>query len=278
MSCPDLGQHQGIRRMKQRAIRIECGQDKLVAVLAMPDRPGTRGVLVITGGPQYRVGSHRQFVLLARQLAQDGMPVMRFDQRGMGDSEGKPRKFDEIDHDISCAIAAFFAHQPQLTEIVLWGLCDGATAASFHAPSEPRVCGLILLNPWVRTEAGEARTTLRYYYVSRLRQWEFWRKLLRGKVQAVGSLQSIGSQLRHAGATQADSLPERMMQALGRFGKPILIVLSGQDLTAREFSDVLAGTGLRCDRADVPDANHTFSSRAWRDQLARTCSSWIASW
>jgi exosortase A-associated hydrolase 1 len=265
--------------MKQRAIRIECGQDRMVAVLTMPDRPGTRGVLVITGGPQYRVGSHRQFVLLARQLARDGLPVMRFDQRGMGDSEGAPRNFDEIDDDISCAIAAFFAHQPQLSEIVLWGLCDGATAASFHAPSEPRVCGLILLNPWVRTTTGEARTNLRYYYLSRLRQWEFWRKLVRGKVRALVSLQSIGSQLRQASAASAgNNLPRRVMQALSSFGKPILIVLSGQDLTAREFSDVLSRARLRCDRVDVPDANHTFSSRVWRDQLAQTCSSWIASW
>lgn len=264
--------------MRQRAIGIECGQDKMVAVLTMPDRPAARGLLVITGGPQYRVGSHRQFVLLARQLARDGMPVMRFDQRGMGDSEGRPRKFDTIDDDISCAIAAFFAHQPQLTEIVLWGLCDGATAASFHAPSEPRVCGLILLNPWVRTEAGEARTTLRYYYLARLGQWDFWRKLASGKVRAMGSLQSIGSQLRHAGGPSSGDLPARVMQALASFGKPILVVLSGQDLTAREFSDVLKGSTLRCDRVDVPDANHTFSSRAWRDQLARTCSSWIKSW
>ncbi len=68
------------------------------------------------------------------------------------------------------------------------------------------------------------------------------------------------------------------MQALASFGKPILIVLSGQDLTAREFSNVLSGAKLRCKRVDVPDANHTFSRGEWRDQLARTCSAWIRSW
>jgi exosortase A-associated hydrolase 1 len=264
--------------MKQRAIRIDCSQDKMLAILTLPDRPGARGVLVITGGPQYRVGSHRQFVLLARHLAHEGMPVMRFDQRGMGDSEGAPRSFEQIDEDIGCAIAAFFAHQPQLTEIVLWGLCDGATAASFHAPYDPRICGLILLNPWVRTAAGEARTTLRHYYFSRLLQREFWRKLTSGHVNPLASLYAIGSQVRHASAASADSLPERVMHALARFGKPILIVLSGQDLTAREFSDVLEGTKLQCERVDVAHANHTFSSRMWRDELARTCSAWIRSW
>jgi uncharacterized protein len=36
----------------------------------------------------YRVGPHRQFLLLARDWAADGIPVMRFDYQGQGDSEG----------------------------------------------------------------------------------------------------------------------------------------------------------------------------------------------
>jgi alpha/beta superfamily hydrolase len=48
-------------------------------------------VLVIVGGPQYRAGSHRQFTLLARSLAEQGFAVLRFDYRGMGDSTGAMR-------------------------------------------------------------------------------------------------------------------------------------------------------------------------------------------
>jgi len=47
------------------------------------------GVLIVVGGPQYRVGSHRQFVMLARFLADHGVPCMRFDYRGMGDVSGE---------------------------------------------------------------------------------------------------------------------------------------------------------------------------------------------
>ncbi|KAB8057318.1 hydrolase 1, exosortase A system-associated, partial [Janthinobacterium violaceinigrum] len=61
-------------------------QARLVGILSLPAAPGPRGVLIVTGGPQYRVGSHRQFVLLARALAAQGVPVLRFDLRGMGDS------------------------------------------------------------------------------------------------------------------------------------------------------------------------------------------------
>jgi exosortase A-associated hydrolase 1 len=270
--------------MKQRAISIACSQDSMIGILAVPAQPLSRGVLVITGGPQYRVGSHRQFVLLARHLAQQGIPVMRFDQRGMGDSEGSPRNFEDIEQDIGCALAAFFAAQPQLTEVVLWGLCDGATAASFHAPGDPRVCALILLNPWVRTQEGQARATLRHYYFGRLLQADFWKKLAGGGLRPLASIGSILSQLRQASAVTSanagtsDSLPQRVMLSLARFGKPIMIVLSGDDLTAREFANVLARSTLHCKRVDIPDANHTLSRQEWRDHMANICSSWITSW
>lgn len=54
------------------------------------------GLLMVVGGPQYRVGSHRQFVLLARDLAAAGIPVFPFDYRGMGDSTGQARDFEGI--------------------------------------------------------------------------------------------------------------------------------------------------------------------------------------
>ena len=79
----------------------------------------------MVGGPQYRVGSHRQFVLLARDLAADGFPVFRFDYRGMGDSEGEFRGFEHVEDDIAAAVEAFRSASPGLREIVLWGLCDG---------------------------------------------------------------------------------------------------------------------------------------------------------
>jgi len=73
----------------------------LLFVLAAPfaqasddDRRAACGVLIVVGGPQYRVGSHRQFLLLSRRLAAEGHPVMRFDYRGMGDASGAMRGFE----------------------------------------------------------------------------------------------------------------------------------------------------------------------------------------
>src|SRR5690606_34644237 len=106
------------------------------------------GVLIIVGGPQYRVGSHRQFVLLARYLAERGIPVMRFDYRGMGDSDGDMRTFEHVGKDLGSDIDYFFSECSFLKDIVIWGLCDAASAALFYAHQDRRISGLVLLNPW----------------------------------------------------------------------------------------------------------------------------------
>jgi exosortase A-associated hydrolase 1 len=160
----------------ERALALECEGDALVGVLAVPERPHRVGVLVIVGGPQYRVGSHRQFLLLARALAGEGFPTLRFDCRGMGDGCGELRSFQDIDPDIAAAIAVFQTHCPEVDRIVLWGLCDGASAALlyWYASLDQRVAGMVLLNPWVRSEAVMAKTHIKHYYGQRLLEKEFW--------------------------------------------------------------------------------------------------------
>lgn len=276
---------------RPQALRIACAGDWLVGILHLPPCPQPRGVLIVTGGPQYRVGSHRQFVLLARSLCASNIPVLRFDFRGMGDSEGTPRTFEQVDDDMRAAVAHFFHAVPTMRELVLWGLCDGATAAAFHASDDARIRGLVLLNPWVRSARGEARATLRYYYFARLREREFWRKLASGALGVVAAARALGQVFRlahgrDAAAAQDQDLPQRLYHAMRAFQGQVLIVLSGADLTGREFA------GLQADHAHwrallaqphvrqvtLPQANHTFARAVWREEVASLCADWIASW
>lgn len=265
-------------------------QARMVGILSLPAAPGPRGILIVTGGPQYRVGSHRQFVLLARALAAQGWPVLRFDLRGMGDSEGSARDYRAAGPDIAGALAQFFDAVPTLREVVLWGLCDGATAAACHAPRDARVYALILLNPWVRSSAGLARATLRHYYLPRLLQSAFWRKLASGGVRTGASLAS----LRQAAAatlaqtqTQEDDAPApALLRALTQFQGKVLLILSGDDLGAREWQALLHGGGAwravaaraQWTQAQVDGANHTFASAAWRGEVEQLCARWLQSW
>jgi exosortase A-associated hydrolase 1 len=159
----------------------------------MPDPSAGCGVLVVVGGPQYRVGSHRQFLLLARRLAAEGYPTMRFDYRGMGDASGEMHGFEEVSADIGAALDAFQLACPSLRRIVLWGLCDAASAALLYvqATRDPRVAGLVLLNPWVRSETSLAQTQIKHYYRQRLLQGDFWWKLLSGRMEVLKSVRGL---------------------------------------------------------------------------------------
>ncbi|TFW22062.1 hydrolase 1, exosortase A system-associated, partial [Duganella callida] len=184
----------------EQALGFRCGDDALYGILSLPAQPASRGVLIVVGGPQYRAGSHRQFTLLARSLAAHGIPALRFDYRGMGDSEGEQRDFSNVEDDLRAALDAFQAAVPGLHEIVLWGLCDAASAALCYAAGDERVRGLVLLNPWVRTTEGLARATLKHYYRDRLLQPELWRKVLRGQFKLGAAARSL---LSLAGAARA---------------------------------------------------------------------------
>jgi exosortase A-associated hydrolase 1 len=283
---------------QERAVMFSCDGERLVGVVSLPnmmhgvEKPLTStGVVIIVGGPQYRAGSHRQFVLLARALAAAGTPVLRFDYRGMGDSTGELHTFENVNDDIAAAISALKTTVPSIKNIALWGLCDGASAALLycHATQDARVTGLCLLNPWVRSEASLAKTQVKHYYTQRLRQKEFWVKLLSGKVAvsaANGLVRSVRIAFTDAAPkTAADhSLPyqSRMAQAWMGFQGPMLLILSGNDYTAKEFleyakaSPAWAGTLAKAllTRHDVPKADHTFSSEASRILTEKQTYTW----
>lgn len=262
----------------QRALRFICGGSCLVGIIDVPERPLPRGVLVIPGGPQYRVGGHRQFTLLARMLAQRGIPVMRFDHRGMGDSEGDPRGFDAIDDDVRAAIREFFMQMPEMDEVVIWGLCDAATAAALYAHTDPRVRGLILLNPWVNAPGDAARGGLRHHYLGRLGELDFWKKVATGHLDFGASATALAQYMREAAADRSAPLPQRVVASLSCFDGQVLVILSGDDPAARGFADLMSKHDIKCRREDIPLADHSFASREWRDEVAQLSANWIVSW
>ena len=74
-----------------------------------------------------------------------------------------------------------------------------------------------------------------------------------------------------------------MADGLDRFAGPVLLILSGRDLTAREFVEhasrdpqwraLLARPTL--DRRDLPDADHTCSSPRARGDVERLTVEWL---
>ena len=277
--------------MEQReiAVNFHCENTLLYGIIHRPAAASTTGVLIIVGGPQYRVGSHRQFILLARDLMAQGYCCMRFDYRGMGDSCGQSRDFEAIHEDIKSALDEFMRQLPQLQRVILWGLCDAAAAAVFYAHQDRRVAGLVLLNPWVHTSQGQAKAYLKYYYMRRFLDKDWWKKVGTGQFNMFKSLQSLFRNLTTAVSNTAEStdrlpisdLPQRVWLGWKQFSGPILLILSGNDLVAAEFKETIKTSQWRkllaknkIQRRDLAAANHTFASAAWRDQV----STWTVAW
>ncbi len=285
----------------ERAFLFDCAGDASVGIVSLPTAvPASHtGMLIVVGGPQYRVGSHRLFVKLARHAASQGVPAMRFDYRGMGDSWAPLRTFESVDDDLQAATDAFLQQVPSLKRVVIWGLCDGATAACFYASKDKRVGGLILVNPWVQTPEGAVDTRLKHYYRRRLLSADLWHKLLvQRQLPKASSLkvllttlsQSVATRLKRVfvrRAAQAHDnampLPERTGHHVQRSGVPVALALSDDDKLAREFEDQAMPTApwrhvmstKLIDLAHLDHADHTVTSPVASERLFALTASWL---
>lgn len=198
---------------------------------------GVNGLLIVSGGNEIRSGPWASQSLLAARIASAGFPVLRFDRRGVGDSDGPNGGFRTAAADIAAAIAAFRAQVPTLKRVIAYGNCDGASALMLAGGAG---CDeLVLSNPWTIEEdiAGEASPALpqvvRAHYLRRLTNPRALLRLLGGKV----SLRQLFASLRDAArpAAPPSTLAQELKARLAEFSGPVSILLAGRDRTAQAF-------------------------------------------
>jgi exosortase A-associated hydrolase 1 len=276
------------------AFRIDA-HDALGVLHHNPQTHTEIGVLVVVGGPQTRVGSHRAFVKLADALAESGVATLRFDTRGMGDSHGTFPGFEALGPDISAAIGAFMQSAPWVKKIVLWGLCDGASAILLnHGALPTNVVGAVLVNPWVHLTEGAgaavaAQVQMKHYYLRKLTDGAFWRRLFTGQInpfRAAGELASTAKTASgsspSAGSSTGETYVDRMRHGWYSSSLPFLVITAGDDLVAQEWRACLASRQWATPRAaptvfeHLPEANHTFSTAQWRGHVEVLTSQWVA--
>jgi exosortase A-associated hydrolase 1 len=285
----------------EKAVTFECESDVLFGILTVPSAPVSTAVLVIVGGPQYRVGSHRQFVQLARSLATSGFSVLRFDVRGMGDSEGVKKDFEHVSNDIKAAKEYLTQTSTKIKSIFLWGLCDGASAALLyhHRYKDPQVKGLCLVNPWIRSDKSYAFNTLKYYYLNRLIQAEFWKKFFNGgitwqagidffkKLELIVTpklIEFFKKKSTYINKEHSKKYQDRMQEAALSFEGKILILLSQKDFIAKEFIDHLASASdwpikdsSKYSLFEVAGADHTLTQASARHLVEQKTINWMKS-
>ena len=137
--------------------------NSLIGVTCTPAQPhvtreaGAPAAVFLNAGILHRVGPNRLYVRLARMLADAGIPSLRFDLAGVGDSptarDPRGSVLDIVERDIADAID-FAARQSRDGTVVLIGLCSGADNALQAAVRDERVAGAVLLDPNVHRTRG----------------------------------------------------------------------------------------------------------------------------
>ena len=138
---------------------------------------------------------------------------------------------------------------------------------------------LILLNPWLRNQQAMAKTMVKYYYLQRLFSKNFWKKLFLGKVKVTSSIADVGGfikQTTYSDNIENASYQQRMLVGFEQFSGRICLILSGVDLTAKEFEQQTSQHKSWKKLYTSPNevhrlvkADHTFSNRTYKREVEK---------
>lgn len=258
----------------RQMMHFRCGADFLAGTLDPAD--GTTGLLIVSGGNEIRSGAYAGQASMAQHFCELGIPVFRFDRRGVGDSEGINRGFEHSVEDIHAAISAFRGVAPHVQCIVAFGNCDAATALLLH-PQLHVLDGLVLANPWtidavVESEAAPApnASVIRARYWARIKNPRSLLDLLSGKI----NLRKLVAGLKKAAKpAQTSMLAQRLAKAMSQIEAPLRVNIAERDTTAMAFMAAWNSSAFEHVRrrpniqlATYSTASHSFAdaaSRAW---------------
>jgi exosortase A-associated hydrolase 1 len=252
--------------MSRRHFAFDCARSDLVG--SLDEAPGSAGLLIVTGGNETRAGAFASQAQLAARIAAAGHPVLRFDRRGTGDSEGVNMGYRNSAEDIAAALGAFREHCPNMKRIVAFGNCDAASALMLSGGAG--FDGLILSNPWTyedeQASAPPPPAAIRARYAAKLRNPRELLRLVSGKVK----LGDLARSLRHAASAPSapSGLAEAMKAALAQFAGCVRILVAERDRTGQAF---LAGWDPRDPRLNrCAGADHAYSDDGSSQWLLET--------
>ena len=247
----------------RRPLSFTCEGDALVA--SLDEAASDTGLLIVTGGLQVRAGAHGGQARLAARIGATGHPVLRFDRRGIGDSNGVDPGWRGQAPDLAAAVAAFRQAQPQLRRIVGYGLCDAAAGLMLHGRAAD-LDALILVNPWVVEAAAglPPAAAIRRRYAARLGSPAEWRRLLSGGIDLRKAVLGLRAMTQPPGTLSAE-----LARALHAARLPATVLLAERDATAIAFADAARnwrGVALNMRRRD--SASHGLGGSGDAEWLA----------
>jgi uncharacterized protein len=289
---------------------------KLFGILETPDAPAVRdlAVLMLSPGVKMRVGPQCLYRNMTAEFLRFGIPVLRFDCHGLGDSEGTlPEELlrDVYNHievgrfvDDTVDAMDWLQREHGIGRFILSGLCGGAITGLLAGERDRRVAGLlgIGLTAILASRAADASRYMtagelqgaRQRYLRRLLSLQAWRRLFTFKAdyRLIGRL--IVDTFRPASRVPpAPAAPPADDNANPRFppaffsmlstGRPMLLVFGGSDRLQWEFEekfvarhrDKLASYPPLWDVHVVPQANHVLSASEWQREMLDVSRAWL---
>jgi pimeloyl-ACP methyl ester carboxylesterase len=279
--------------MRERSIAFGAN-DGLVGTITLPETPTAAadiGIVLFNAGVIHRVGPHRLNVRVARQLAARGIPSIRFDLAGHGDSArltGQHSFEAQAVVDLRAAMD-MLGSAAGVGRFGIFGLCSGAYHGYGTALADDRVVGLLMFDayryPTYKTHA--------YHYIKALREPHLLPRI-------VGFLRrgtaGLGRRLR---APTGPSAAEQPAPELGRVnfipskadfaaglkvllgrGVRIVMIYSGGEIRnynyRSQFRDTVApfGIGDRIPAVFLPDIDHQASTLTDQTELMRLILAW----
>ncbi|HEY5144867.1 MAG TPA: hypothetical protein VII98_15305 [Solirubrobacteraceae bacterium] len=194
--------------VRETPVLVEQPFGSLFGVLAEPAGPqATVCVVLLNAGAITHIGPNRMWVEIARRWAARGVPVLRLDIGGIGESDGPS---DAWSDDASFYVPEFVDEARAALDVlqtrglgprfVLGGLCSGAHWSLHGALRDERVTGALMINP-------------------RALMWDRWAIT----VALMGRLRALHS--AHDGRGAARAAPSRSSVALRAAIRRLLLFL-----------------------------------------------------
>lgn len=235
-------------------------------------------VVIPNAGFVNQAGPFRLHVSLSRHLATQGIPCLRFDLSGLGDSviparrePNRARKLADIDDAITLA-----AQQTGATRTIVVGLCSGATDAHESAlKSRHDISAIGLLDPVA--------------YPNRLYHWleltkkltsppRIWRQLRRMVTGSKNKQESTPGPPKIHQARPADQFFAELEKITAKGTHCLFVYTGGRRYNHKKQLYSLLSPGTRRSRistAFYPQCDHTFILTDHRRLVCETVGTWI---
>jgi pimeloyl-ACP methyl ester carboxylesterase len=299
------------------SVSFDCEGCRLFGSLHMPEEPvaDAPAIILLNQGPVDRGGSHRLYVKLAWRLTAMGLAVLRFDARGVGESEGswadESRSLSILDAygeiqsgawvpDTKSAIE-FMRDRTGSNRVILGGLCGGAATALLTGADHPAVLGMFVIGTPLTfssvtrrvadlPEAIIQRDSRRYF--QKLLDPASWRRFLSLQTDYRTLVGVFATQLKRR-LHRATNGNERPAESDGKVNiplitainssrksrKPLLVVFGENDYLWHEFQEQMWRFGDEQQRlfelSTIADANHTLTEEPWQQALFDSVTSWL---